>query len=317
MPSNNGVLLVESVVIIGSGPAGLSAAIYTAREGFSPLLIGGAVSGGQLMLTTAVENMPGFPDGVQGPELIELMRKQAEKFGTRFVNEDVTGVEFSSKPLVVRTESNEYQARSVIIATGANAKVLGIPSESKLFGHGVSTCATCDGPFFKNRDVVVVGGGDTAMEDSLFLTRFCRSVTIVHRRDAFKASKAMQDKVMSNPKIKVIWNSEVSEIIGDESVSGVRIKDSSGRVTEMQAGGVFVAIGHAPNTKFLAGSMRLDSEGYIITHDEVLTDKEGVYVAGDNADRYYRQAGTASASGIKAALRVREYLQGMQKGHSE
>ncbi len=304
--------MVENVIIIGSGPAGLSAAIYTAREGFSPLLIGGSISGGQLMLTTKVENMPGFPDGIDGPELIALMRKQAEKFGTRFVNEDVTDIELSSKPLKVKTADKEYETNTIIVATGANAKTLGIPSEQKFFGHGVSTCGTCDGPFFKNKNVIVVGGGDTAMEDSLFLTRFCTSVTIVHRRDKFKASKIMQDKVMANPKIKVIWNSEVVEIIGSDRVSGIRIKDQSGKISEMPIDGVFVAVGHSPNNKFLQGKLKLDELGYAVTHDEVLTDVEGVYVAGDNVDRYYRQAGTASSSGIKAALHVREYLQKMQ-----
>ncbi len=303
----------ENVIIIGSGPAGLSAAIYTAREGFSPLVIGGMVPGGQLMLTTAVENMPGFPDGVQGPEIIELMRKQAERFGTRFVDDDVIEVEVSSKPLKVSTANKEYETKTIIIATGASAKTLGIPSESKFFGHGVSTCGTCDGPLFKNKNVIVVGGGDTAMEDSLFLTRFCSSVTIVHRREAFRASKAMQEKVLSNPKIKVIWNSEVEEILGDKSVSGVRLKDSTGKLTDVPTDGVFLAIGHVPNTGFLKGKLKLDDQGYVITKDEVLTDIDGVYVAGDNADRFYRQAGTAASSGIKAALRVREYFQKQQK----
>ena len=305
--------MVENVIIIGSGPAGLSAAIYTSREGFNPLLIAGSIAGGQLLLTTVVENMPGFPDGVQGPELVELMRKQAEKFGTRFVNEDVTDVDFNSKPFKVRTASKEYEALTVIVATGASPKTLGIPSESKFFGHGVSTCGTCDGPFFKNKDVIVAGGGDTAMEDSLFLTRFCKSVTIIHRRDRFRASKIMQDKVMSSPKIKVIWNSEITEIIGNASVAGVKIKDiPTGKVADMPIGGVFIAIGHSPSTGFLNGKLKLDDLGYVVTHNEVLTDIEGVYVAGDNVDRYYRQAGTASSSGIKAALHVREYLQKLE-----
>ena len=305
--------MAENVIIIGSGPAGLSAAIYTAREGFSPLLIAGSVSGGQLLLTTIVENMPGFPDGVQGPELIEMMRKQAIKFGTRFIGDDATSVDFTVRPFKVRIASKEYEAHTVIVATGANPKTLGIPTEAKFFGHGVSTCGTCDGPFFKNKDVIVVGGGDTAMEDSLFLTRFCNSVTIVHRRDSFRASKIMQDKVISNPKIKVLWNTEVTEITGDASVTGVKLKDANGNETAMPIDGIFIATGHAPNTKFLEGGLKLDELGYVATHDEVLTDVDGVYVAGDNADRYYRQAGTASSSGIKAALRVREYIQKMGK----
>lgn len=305
--------MVEKVIIIGSGPAGLSAAIYTAREGFEPLLVSGSASGGQLMLTTVVENMPGFPEGVQGPELIEMMRKQAERFGTRFVDDDVTDLDLSSKPFKVKTASKDYEAQTLIIATGASSRVLGIESEKRLMGHGVSTCATCDGPFYKNKNVMVIGGGDTAMEDSLFLTRFCNSVTIVHRRDAFRASKAMQDKVLSSAKIKVIWNSEVVEILGDKAVSGIRLKDNTGKTTEMQIDGVFLAIGHVPTTGFLKGKLKLDEQGYIVTHDEVLTDLDGVYIAGDNADKFYRQAGTASSSGIKAALRVREYFQKQQK----
>ena len=305
--------MAENVIIIGSGPAGLSAAIYTAREGFNPLVIAGAVSGGQLMLTTTVENMPGFPDGVQGPEIIELMRKQAERFGTRFINDDVTDVDFSSRPFKIKTSGKEYKAQTVIVATGASSRMLGIPSETKFIGHGVSTCATCDSPFYKNKDIIVIGGGDTAMEDALFSTRFCNSVTIVHRRDAFRASKIMQDKVMSNPKIKVIWNSEVTEILGDNAVRSIKLKDNTGKVTEIPIDGVFLAIGHVPTTGFLKGKLKLDDQGYVITEDEVLTDIDGVYVAGDNADRFYRQAGTASSSGIKAALRVREYFQRMGK----
>ncbi len=306
--------MAENVIIIGSGPAGLSAAIYAAREGFSPLLIGGSIPGGQLLLTTTVENMPGFPDGIQGPELVELMRKQAEKFGTRIVNDDVTEVDFTRKPFKIRAASKEYEALSVIVATGANAKTLGIPSETKFFGHGVSTCATCDGAFYKNKDVIVVGGGDTAMEDSFFLTRFCKSVTIIHRKDKFRASKIMQDKVLASPKIKVMWNTEVVEILGDEKgANAVMIKDAGGKTSTIPIGGVFLAIGHVPTTGFLNGKLKLDDMGYIITRDEVLTDIEGIYVAGDSADKYYRQAGTASSSGIKAALHVREYLQNMGK----
>ena len=311
--------MAENVIIIGSGPAGLSAAIYTAREDFSPLLIGGAISGGQLMLTTTVENMPGFPDGVQGPELMAMMRKQAERFGTRFIDDDVTGVDFSVRPFRVKTASKEYETHTVIIATGASALTLGLPSEGKFFGHGVSTCGTCDGPFFKNKAVIVVGGGDTAMEDSMFLARFCTSVTIVHRRDAFRASKVMQKKVFSNPKIRVIWNTEVVDILGNEngSVSAVKLKGADGTVKEMPTDGVFMAIGYKPNTEFLKGKLKLDEQGYIVTRDEVLTDIGGVYIAGDNADRFYRQAGTASSSGIKAALRVREYIQGLSESGSK
>lgn len=301
--------MVEKVIIIGSGPAGLSAAIYTAREGFEPLVIGGYVGGGQLMLTTKVENIPGFPDGVDGPEYVQLLRKQAEKFGARMIDKDVTSVDLKAKPIRVVVEDNTYEADSVIIATGANARQLGIESEKKFIGKGVSTCATCDAPFYKGKAVIVVGGGDTAMEDSLFLTRFARSVTIVHRRDSFRASKAMQDKVLANEKIKVIWDSTVDEIKGDSAVRSAVLKnEKGGSTTEIPTDGVFVAIGHEPNTKLFDGQLGLDEFRYIVTHDEVKTDIEGVYVAGDVADRIYRQAGTASGSGIKAALAVRSYI---------
>ena len=302
--------MVEDLIIIGSGPAGLTAAIYTAREDFKPLVITGLSSGGQLLLTTKVENYPAFPDGIDGPELVESMRKQAEKFGARFANEDVVDVDFSAKPIKIKTSSAEYEANSVILATGASAKWLGIPSEQKYIGKGISSCATCDAPFFKGKNVVVVGGGDTAMEDSLFLTKFVESVTIVHRRGEFRASKIMQGRVLSNPKIKVVWDSEVSEVLGNGKVTGVKIKNvKSGEVTEMNVDGVFVAIGYAPNTKFLQGKLKLDEQGYIITKDEVLTDIEGVFVAGDVSDRKYRQAITAAGSGSKAALEARAYIQ--------
>ncbi len=309
--------MVENVIIIGSGPAGLGAAIYTAREDFKPLVITGVPAGGQLLLTTKVENIPGFPDGIDGPEFIDNMIKQAEKFGARMVNENVVDIDFSSRPYKVKTESQTFETHTMIIATGANARLLGIPSEMEHMGVGVSTCATCDGAFFRGKDVTVVGGGDTAMEDSLFLTRFCPTVTIVHRRGEFRASKAMQQKVLSSPKIKVVWDSEVLEIQGKEKeggVTGVRIKNNkTGAESVIPCKGVFIAIGHVPNTKFLAGKLKLDDLGYIITKNEVLTDIPGVFVAGDNQDRYYRQAGTASAAGIKAALRVREYFQNLSK----
>ena len=302
--------MAEDLIIIGSGPAGLTAAIYTAREDFKPLVITGLSSGGQLLLTTKVENYPAFPDGIDGPELVESMRKQAEKFGARFANEDVVDIDFSSKPIKIKTSSGEYEANAVIIATGASAKWLGIPSEQKYIGKGISSCATCDAPFFKGKNVIVVGGGDTAMEDSLFLTKFVESVTIVHRRGEFRASKIMQGRVLSNPKIKVIWDSEVAEVLGNGKVTGVKIKNvKSGEVTEMNVDGVFVAIGYAPNTKFLQGKLKLDEQGYIITKDEVLTDIEGVFVAGDVSDRKYRQAITAAGSGSKAALEARAYIQ--------
>lgn len=301
--------MAENVVIIGSGPAGLSAAIYTSRELLSPVVIAGSAAGGQLELTTKVENFPGFPEGVDGPELIELMKKQAERFGARFMYEDVTGIDLSKRPFRIKAGDKNLEAESVIIATGANAKTLGLESERKFIGKGISTCATCDAPFFKNKDVIVVGGGDTAMEDSLFLTNFANSVTIVHRRDSFRASKIMQDKVSTNRKIKVLWNTVVEDIMGDVKVSSVRLKNlATGQVSDAKVDGVFMAIGYSPNTAIFKGKLKLDEMGYIITNDEVLTDIEGVFVAGDVADKFYRQAITASGSGVKCALRVREYL---------
>jgi thioredoxin reductase (NADPH) len=304
--------MVENVIIVGGGPAGLTAALYAARDGFSPLVISGINAGGQLLLTTTVENFPGFVDGVQGPELMDKFKRQAEKFGARFVQEDVTDIDLSSNPYKIKAGTQEFEARTVILATGASARWLGIESEAKFIGRGVSSCATCDAAFFKNKNVIVVGGGDTAMEDSVFLTRFASSVTIVHRRDAFKASKIMQDKAMSNPKIKVIWNSVVEEITGDKKVSGVKIRNIvNNEVAEMPIDGVFVAVGYKPNTDFLNGKLPLDQKGYIITKDEVKTDLPGVFVAGDVADHVYRQAITAAISGTKAALEVRAYMQGL------
>ncbi len=302
--------MVEKVIILGGGPAGLSAAIYTAREGFEPLVIAGFTAGGQLSLTTVVENIPGFPDGIMGPEFVAQMRRQAEKFGTRFIDGDATAVDLKSRPFKVTAEGKNYETETLIIATGANAKWLGIDSEKRFIGHGVSSCGTCDGPFFRNKNVIVVGGGDTAMEDSIFLTRFAKSVTIVHRRDSFRASKIMAERAMNNPKIKVLWNSVIEEIKGNGSVNGVRIRNVlDNKITEMLIDGVFVAIGYAPNTGIFKGQLQTNENGYLITKEDVLTDIDGVYVAGDVADHLYRQAATASGSGVKAALRVREYFQ--------
>jgi thioredoxin reductase (NADPH) len=302
--------MVEKLIILGSGPAGLSAAIYASREGFQPVVLGGFAPGGQLQLTTKVENYPGFPDGIDGPVLIEQMMNQAKRFGTRFVYENATEVDFGKKPFKIKTADKQFEAECVIIATGANAKQLGIESENKFVGRGVSTCGTCDGPFYKGKDVIVVGGGDTAMEDSVFITRFANSVTIVHRKDSFRASKAMQDRALSNPKIKVIWNSVVEEILGDKSVTGVKLKNVvTNQATEMKIDGVFVAIGYSPNTDIFKGKIELDQAGYITPKDEVHTNVEGVFVAGDVADHFYRQAATAAGSGVKAALVAREYLQ--------
>ncbi len=301
--------MVEKVIIIGSGPAGLSAAIYTSREGFGPLVIAGTTGGGQLELTTTVENFPGFPDGITGPELVGSMRRQAERFGARILAEDLAEIDLSRKPITVKAGGKTYETKTLIIATGANAKTLGLAEEKGLIGRGISTCATCDGPFYRNKDVVVVGGGDTAMEDSNFLTNFAKSVTIVHRKDAFRASKIMQERTLSNKKIKVLWNTTVDGILGSVKVTGVRLRNVlTDKVSEMQTDGVFMAIGYSPNTKVFEGKLKLDEQGYISVKDEVLTEIEGVYVAGDVADRVYRQAITASASGVKCALHVREYL---------
>jgi len=301
--------MAEKLIIIGGGPAGLSAAIYAAREGFEPLVIAGFAAGGQLLLTTTVENFPGFPEGIEGPEIIMKMREQAEKFGTRFVNENATGVDFSSKPYKIMSDSKTYEAETVIIATGADSMWIGIESEKKFMGRGVSSCATCDGPFYKGKDVVVVGGGDSAMEEALFLTRFANSIKIVHRRDAFRASKIMQEKVLHDPKISVLWNSVVDEIKGEQKVSSVVIKDvNTGEKKEIPIHGIFVAIGHKPNTEIFKDKLKMDEKGYLVTNNEVETEIEGVYVAGDVFDSYYRQAVTASAGGVKAALKVREHF---------
>jgi thioredoxin reductase (NADPH) len=302
--------MVEELIVIGAGPAGYTAAIYAARDGFSPLIISGMEPGGQLMLTTTVENFPGFPDGIFGSQLMDLFKRQAEKFGARFVFDEVIDVDFSSKPFKVKTGSTIYEANSVIIATGAKARWLGLESEKKFIGKGVSSCATCDAPFFKGKNVAVVGGGDTAMEDSLYLTKFAESVTIIHRRDQFRASKIMQDRVISNSKIKVLWNSVVEEILGDTKVKGAKIRNiKTNELSEIQLDGIFVAIGYEPITGFLKGKIDVDDLGYIKAVDEVKTNIEGVFVAGDVADHVYRQAITAAGSGAKAALKAREYLQ--------
>ena len=302
-------VLAEKLIIIGAGPAGLSAAIYASREGFEPLVIGG-MGGGQLELTSVVENYPGFPEGIDGPKLISELKRQAEHFGARFVYEFVNKVDFNTKPYKIFTDGNTYEADAIIIATGADARWLGIESEKRFRGKGVSSCATCDGAFFKGASVIVVGGGDTAMEDSLFLTRFAKSVTVVHRKNEFRASRIMQERVLHNDKINVIWNSTVEEIKGDSRVNGVVLKNAlTGQTQELKIDGVFIAIGYTPNTKPFAGSLPLDEQGYIITKDEVLVDrKDGIFIAGDVADHYYRQAATASGSGVKCAIRAREYL---------
>jgi thioredoxin reductase (NADPH) len=300
----------RKIVIIGSGPAGYTAAIYTGRANLNPLVLGGTQSGGQLMVTTDVENYPGFPEGIQGPELMEKFRKQAERFGAHVLDVDVTSVDFTQKPYIIRAGEHMYTADSIIIATGANAKWIGLESELKFRGRGVSACATCDAFFFKGKKVFVVGGGDTAMEEALFLTKFATSVTVIHRRDSLRASKIMQKKAKSNPKISFIWNSEVSKVIGDDHVTGLEIRNViDGTIKMVLADGLFVAIGHEPNTILFKGHLETDSRGYIIVTDRTGTSLEGVFAAGDVKDARYRQAVTAAGSGCEAALDLEKYLE--------
>lgn len=300
----------RDVVIIGSGPAGLTAAVYTGRANLNPLMIEGVEAGGQLMLTTDVENYPGFVDGIMGPELMERMRKQAARFGTEIVTDNITSVDFSSAPFNVSTSSETYSARAVIISTGASAKMLGVPGEKELLGHGVSTCATCDGFFFKSQELLMVGGGDSAMEEATFLTKFASKVTIVHRRDSLRASKIMQDRAFANPKIEFVWDSVITQIVGNGKVAGARVKNlKTGAETELVAGGVFVAIGHTPNTHLFEGQLDL-SGGYIVTEAEgTQSSVPGVFAAGDVVDFRYRQAVTAAGMGCMAAMDAERYLE--------
>jgi len=304
---------IRHVVIIGSGPAGLTAAIYTARANLTPLLIEGAQAGGQLILTTEVENYPGFHHAIMGPELINEMRAQAERFGTEFLRGAVTVADVKRSPLTLTIEGEQtVETRALIIASGASANMLGLPSERRLIGHGVSTCATCDGFFFKGKELVVVGGGDSALEEALFLTKFATRVTVVHRRDRLRASKIMQDRAKNNPTIGFIWNAAVDEILGDPLVTGVRLRDvRTGAVTEQPCHGVFVAIGHSPNTGLFTGQLDLDEKGYIKTHDGTHTSAPGVFAAGDVQDHRYRQAVTAAGSGCMAAIDCERWLEEM------
>jgi thioredoxin reductase (NADPH) len=300
-------------IIIGSGPAGLTAAIYATRANLKTLVIAGQVAGGQLMLTTEVENYPGFPKGVLGPELMALWRKQAERFHADFVDDDVTKVDFRARPFKIWTTDQMHEGGSVIIATGANAKYLGLPSEQRLRGKGVSACSTCDGFFFKGLDVVVVGGGDTAMEDSLYLSKLCKSVTIIHRRHEFRASKIMQDRVTRTPNVRVVWDSEIVEVLGDAKVEGVRAKNvKTGETTDLKAQGLFLAIGHAPATEVFRGQLELEKD-CIVLHPRdgyaTATSVDGVFAAGDVHDFRYRQAVTAAGFGCMAALDVAKWLQ--------
>jgi len=299
------------VIIIGSGPAGLTAAIYASRSRLETLVVAGALWGGQLMLTTEVENFPGFAEGIMGPDLMDQMRKQAERFGAKFIFKDATAVDFSSKPFKVRVGNEVFEAKSVIVATGASARWLGLESEARLRGRGVSVCATCDAAFFKDKKtVVVVGGGDTAVEEALILSKFAREVKVVHRRDKLRATKILQERAFSNDKISFMWNSVVKEILGKEKVEGVRLKNvETGEETKLATYAVFIAIGHKPNTDIFKGQIELDERGYVIAHDRTKTSLEGVFVAGDAQDFRYRQAVMAAGDGCKAAMDVEKYLE--------
>lgn len=300
---------IHKVIIIGSGPAGLTSALYSARADLKPLVIAGLTYGGQLMLTTEVENFPGFQHGIQGPELMQNMIAQAERFGAKIVYEDVVSVDFSKKPFQVSTGGAEYAGESIIIATGASSLWLGLPSEEKFRGKGVSSCATCDGFFFKDKEIAVIGGGDAALEEALYLTKFATKVTLLNRSEKLRASKIMQDRALANPKITVLYNKVVEEFLGQEKLSGVRVKDVVTEETqEMPVEGTFVAIGHKPNTEIFKGQIELDAKGYIVPKDQTLTSVDGVFVAGDVRDYRYRQAVTAAGMGCMAALDVEKYL---------
>jgi thioredoxin reductase (NADPH) len=304
---------IREVIILGSGPAGFTAALYTARANLKPLLFSGLQPGGQLTITTDVENYPGFPKGIQGPELMDLMRAQVERFGTEIVDTLVDRVDFSKRPFTVWADGRAYRSKSVIVATGASALLLGLPSEQRFMGFGVSACATCDGALFKGKRVIVVGGGDTAMEEATYLTRFCPEVIVVHRRDSLRASKIMQERARANAKIRFLWNTEIVEVMGEENkrVTSVRLRDiATGATSELAIDGVFVAIGHKPNTEFLEGQLPLDAKGYLrIEPGSSRTAVEGVFAAGDVHDAVYRQAVTAAGSGCMAAIDCERWLE--------
>ncbi len=300
---------VRKVVILGAGPAGLTAAIYLARDGLNPLVITGDLVGGQLTLTSLVENFPGFPEGILGPELMDLFRKQAERFGAELLYDRVVRVDFGSQPFKIFTESSLVEAEVVIIATGASARLLGLEAERRLMGRGVSVCATCDGAFFRGKDVAVVGGGDSALEDALLLTNFANKVTVIHRRDRLRASLALQRRAFANPKISFKWNSVVEDILGEKSVEGVVVRDvNSGEKETLNVQGLFIAIGHEPNTEIFRGQIELDEKGYIVLKEGSMTSIRGVFAAGDVHDHRYRQAITAAGFGCMAALDVERYL---------
>ena len=301
------------VIIIGSGPAGLTAAVYAARANLAPVIFAGHMYGGQLMLTTEVENYPGFPTGIMGPELMENFRTQAERFGTQFHNVNVTRVDFSQRPFNVFSDEHEYTADAVVIATGASARWLEIPGEARLRGRGVSTCATCDGAFFRERHIVVVGGGDSAMEEALFLTRFGSKVTVIHRREGLRASKIMAERALAHPKISFIWNTAVEEVLGEEKTHALLLRNLiTDERTELDADALFIAIGHDPNTSIFRGQLDLDDAGYIRSVDGVATNIPGVFVGGDVQDIRYKQAITAAGMGCKASLEAERYLESLE-----
>jgi thioredoxin reductase (NADPH) len=309
---------IRNVIIIGSGPAGLTAAIYTARANLRPIVFEGMQPGGQLTITTEVENFPGFEHGIQGPELMDVMRKQAERFGSEHRFEYVDRVDLSKRPFEVVVGDEVHRAHALIIATGATAKWLGLPNEAEFAGRGVSTCATCDGFFFRGKEIIVVGGGDSAMEEANFLTRFASKVRLVHRRDSFRASKIMQDRVVNNPKIEIMWNKEITEYRSEngKSLTSVMLRDTvNGETGELPIDGVFVAIGHTPNTAFLEGQIATDPSGYILLNDFTRTSIEGVFACGDVADTRYRQAITAAGNGCQAAMDAEKWLEANNLGH--
>jgi len=304
--------MVHEVLILGSGPAGLTAAVYSARANLAPLLIDGSQPGGQLTLTTDVENFPGFPKGIMGPQLIQDMRAQAERFGTQFRHGHVTKVDLDSQPFRVIVDGEDtIETKTLIISTGASANLLGLPSENRLMGHGVSTCATCDGFFFRGKEIAVVGGGDSAVEEATFLTKFASKVTLIHRRDKLRASKILQDRAMKNDKIAFQWNSTLEEVLGDDVVTGVRLRNvQTNQTEELSLSGVFVAIGHTPNTSLFKGKIDMDEAGYIRTQPyRSTTNIPGVFAAGDVQDSHYRQAITAAGSGCMAAIDAERYLE--------
>lgn len=302
---------IEKVIIIGSGPAGLTSAIYTARANLNPVCIEGEAAGGQLMITSDVENYPGFQEGVQGPELMDILRKQAQRFGTRYITADVTKLDVQSQPFRVWVSDREYRAYCLIIATGAKSKFLGLDAEQKLMGRGVSTCATCDGAFFKDVDIVVVGGGDSAMEEAIYLTRFAKQVYIVHRRDRFRASKIMAQRAINNPKITILYNSIVKDILGENEVQAVMLENTKNQKTsQLPCSGVFIAIGHQPNTDIFKGVLEMDNKGYLKTQKKSsYTSVDGIFAAGDVQDFVYRQAVTAAGSGCMAAIDAERWLE--------